>query len=451
MYQRLSAVLFPVACLLLMGAIYWGYQEHLLKTTMAVKAENQYQRAFHDLSSHMDQLHQQLGNTLAVHTDSRDYHRKGLVNVWRLTSQAQNEIHQLPLTTVPVSDTEKFLSKLSSFAYKTSARDLAKEPLNDKEFATMKTLYEKSADISKDLQVMQHQVINHHLRWTDAEHVMAGKNVHPNAIADGFRSVNEKIGQYPDMNWGPSATESHQNHTFNALSGKPATMEEIQTKAAHFLGLPANTNVHVVEHGKGTGYESYSATVKAAKTGHDVIMDYSHHGGELLSFMHPRDIAAKSMSMEQAKGHSDNFLNQHGYKGLTPVSYDEAGNQGIFTYVADHNGTLIYPEKLTVKVALDNGEVIGLHATDYVVEHQKQRTLNKPKLSEKEAAKAIHPHMQSAPAHLAVIKNEDHADVLCYEYAGKMNGGYYRIYVNAETGKEEAVEPLADMKLTKSK
>ena len=90
MYQRLSAVLFPIAAVLLAGTVLWGYQEHQEKNRILVKAENQYQRAFHDLSYHVDKLHTELGNTLAVNSASTGAQRKGLVNVWRITSEAQN-------------------------------------------------------------------------------------------------------------------------------------------------------------------------------------------------------------------------------------------------------------------------------------------------------------------------------------------------------------------------
>ncbi|KHF35292.1 Sporulation protein YpeB [Paenibacillus sp. P1XP2] len=82
MYKRLSAVLFPIVTLLMIGAFVWGYQENQEKNSILIKAENQYQRAFHNLSYHMDRLHSELGNTLAVSSSSNAMHRKGLINVW---------------------------------------------------------------------------------------------------------------------------------------------------------------------------------------------------------------------------------------------------------------------------------------------------------------------------------------------------------------------------------
>ena len=73
MYRRLSAVLFPVMTLFFIGSMYWGYQEHQQKSSVTIKAENQYQRAFHDLSYHVDQLHREIGNTLAVGSASNSF------------------------------------------------------------------------------------------------------------------------------------------------------------------------------------------------------------------------------------------------------------------------------------------------------------------------------------------------------------------------------------------
>ena len=186
--------MFPIFAVLLIGALVWGYQENQEKNAILIKAENQYQRAFHDLSFHMDKLHSEIGNTLAVHSSSQGMHRKGLMNVWRLTSEAQNEINQLPLTMLPFNETEEFLSRISKFAYHASMRDLTKEPLNEKEMGNLKTLYQNSSEINKHLKEVQQKVLSDRLRWMDAETVMATQEqTNDNSIVDGFRTVNKKV------------------------------------------------------------------------------------------------------------------------------------------------------------------------------------------------------------------------------------------------------------------
>lgn len=220
MYKRLSSVMFPIFAVLLVGALVWGYQENQEKNAILIKAENQYQRAFHDLSFHMDKLHSEIGNTLAVHSTSQGMHRKGLMNVWRLTSEAQNEINQLPLTMLPFNETEEFLSRISNFAYRASMRDLTNEPLSEKEMGNLKKLYQNSSEITKNLQDVQQKVLTDRLRWMDAETAMATQEqTMDNTIVDGFRTVNKKVQEYPELDWGPSVSNIYAKRSVKKLDG----------------------------------------------------------------------------------------------------------------------------------------------------------------------------------------------------------------------------------------
>lgn len=442
MYRRLSSIMFPFVTILLIGAIYWGYQEHQEKNSILIKAENQYQRAFHDLAFHMDKLNEQLGNTLAVNSTSMGYHRKGLVNVWRLTSQAQNEISQLPLSYLPFTEAEDFLSHISNFAYKTAVRDLTKNPLSDEEFKTLQALYEKSDEISKELKRMQADVLTNNLRWMDVEVAIAANQAEgANVIVDGLRSMNEKVGAYPELNWGPSVTSMYEKRTIKMLGGEFVKPEDVKKKAAAYLNVDESA-VQVTENGQGSEYASFSAVVNANDPNRKVQMDFSQKGGQLIWLMKNREIGPKKVSFEQAKASADKLLNAFGYKDMKAVSYDMYTNSGSFTYVGVQNGVLIYPEKITVKVALDNGEALGLQANDYVYEHHK-RELPSPIMSKAEAKKAVNPNLQIKSEQLALIDNEMGEEVLCYEYTGRINGAMYRIYINALNGIEENIERMS--------
>jgi len=444
MYKRLSAVLFPVVALLLVGAAYWGYQEHQDKNAVLIKAENQYQRAFHDLSFHMEQIHKQLGNTLAVNSASSNHHRKGLANVWRMTSQAQSEVNQLPLNMVPFSKAEDFLSHVASFAYRASIRDLAKEPLSDKEFATLKTLYEKSDELRGDLQNMQTEVMANSLRWMDVEIALAAKQQSGNnVIIDGFRSIEDKVGGYPEIDWGPTVAAVFQKQSLRALSADAADPEEIRKKAAHFLGLADAAGVEVIENGAGTEYATYTAMVPT-DSGEPARLNYTKRGGDLLSFYNPREIGDKQVDIATAEQRSREFLERHGYPDMEAVSYDDYGNSGNFTFVATQDGVLLYPDRVTVQTALDDGKPVAMQATDYLYEHR-DRELPSPQLTEQEARGSLNPDFEVRQAKRALIHNERKEEVLCYEFLGRVNGSLYRIYVNAESGEEESIEEVPGM------
>lgn len=446
MYRRLSAILFPVMTLILFGSLYWGYQEHQEKNSILIKAENQYQRAFHDLSFHVDQLHHELGNTLAVNSASQNFQRKGLVNAWRLTSQAQSDINQLPLTLLPFNQAEEFLSKIANFSYKTSVRDLGKQPLSQDEFKTLKTLYTDSAEISKSLNGVQEKVIANSLRWMDVEVAIATeKSMRDNSIIDGFKTVDKKVGEYPEINWGPSVASMYQKRTIKMLGGRMSTPEDVKRQAAKFLDLDAvkAKDIRVVENGQGTEYSSFSATYKANKSDNPIEMDFTKKGAQLIWFENPRDVGKPVLSVREAQRKAGDFLARHGYASMKAVTYDEGVGSTVFTFVSSQDGVLIYPAKLTVKVAMDDGGALSIQAGDYIYEHRK-RTIPKPKLMSAEARAALNPEFVVSREQMALIDNDADKEVLCYEFVGKINGAGYKIFVNAETGIEESIEQLPE-------
>jgi spore germination protein len=157
--------------------------------------------------------------------------------------------------------------------------------------------------------------------------------------------------------------------------------------------------------------------------------------------MDPRSVGKSKLDAGQALAEARNFLRDRGYTPMEAVAYDKVGNTADITFVGKQNNILIYPEKITVKVALDNGEVIGMQAADYLFEHKK-RNLPKPKMNEAAARKMLNPDFKVSGSRLALIKNDMDEEVLCYEFIGRINGSKYRLLINADTGIEETVEAL---------
>ncbi|HZG75067.1 MAG TPA: germination protein YpeB [Paenibacillus sp.] len=442
MYQRLSAVLFPIVAVLLVGAGLWGYQEHQEKNRILVKAENQYQRAFHDLSYHMDQLHEELGNTLAVSSES-NFHRKGLINMWRLTSQAQSEVNQLPLTLMPFHETEELLANISKFSYKTAVRDLQKQPLTDAEMKVLTELYESSKEIKNDLRKVQESVINNHLQWMDVEMLLAsGAENYDNDIIDGFQLMNKRVTENGDIDWGPTMTAMNRRMSMQSVGGPPITAEDAKRKAADFLGLKDVTGMKAVENGADTDFSTYTVSVPTQNETSRQI-EFTKAGGKLVYFLTERTVAEKIVDIPGAVEAGTEFLKEHGYDGMRAVSYDEYNNVASIIFARVVNGVTVYPEKVTVKVALDDAEVTGLSAAELLL-HPTTEKIAEPAMSEADARKGLNPNFKVRDASLAIIRNDLDEEVLCYEFLGSINGGDYRIYFNADNGAEEKIERIRD-------
>jgi spore germination protein len=437
----LRILVITVLSLAVIGTSYWGYQEHREKNAILIHAENNYQRAFHDLTYQIDLLHDKIGTTLAM--NSRKSLSPGLVDVWRITSEAHTDVGQLPLSLLPFNKTEEFLSKIGDFSFRTAVRDLDKEPLTEKEYETLKQLYKQCADIQKELRQVQYLVLKNNLRWMDVELALAsGKENTDNTIIDGFKTVEKTVDGYGETNVGGTTFVSmkEKDENFKNLKGPDISKKEAIKIAKEYSGLKGDKEVKVSENGKGSDFGFYSVALED-RNGMQANLDITKKGGYPIWFIVYRDVKEQKISLNEASMKAEKFLKAHGYKQLELFESTQYDHIGVFTYVTNQDGVRIYPQSIKVKIALDNGQMIGFMAEDYLKSNT-ERKLPKPQITMEEARKEINPNVKVMEHHLAVITNDLAEEVLCHEFLGVLGEDTYRIFINAETGMEEKVERL---------
>src|SRR5690625_6789811 len=102
----------------------------------------------------MDMLHDKIGTSLAM--NSGDRLSPQFVDIWRLASNAQADVSQLPLSLLPFNKTEAFLSNIGNFTYKTAIRNLDDDPLTEKELDSLQKFYDQAAQIKDELRKAQY-------------------------------------------------------------------------------------------------------------------------------------------------------------------------------------------------------------------------------------------------------------------------------------------------------
>ncbi|MBE6183468.1 germination protein YpeB [Heyndrickxia ginsengihumi] len=436
-------VVITILTLAIVGTAVWGYQEHREKNAILINAENNYQRSFHDLAYKMDLLHDEIGNTLAM--NSRKSLSPALADVWRLTSEAHTDVGQLPLTLLPFNKTEEFLTNVGNFSYRTSVRDLDKQPLTDQEYATLKKLYSQSQNIQDELRNVQHMVLKNHLRWMDVEMALAnGKEATDNTIIDGFKTVEKTVKGYDQTNLNNVSNVSFQKRDdqYKNVKGKQISKNEAINIAKKYAGINKVKHATVSKNGKGANFDFYSVTL-LDQTGNEISTDITRKGGYPIWLINKRAIGKQKISLNKAATQAQHFLNAHQFEHMEMFESSQYDTVGVFSFVTVQNGVRIYPEAIKMKIALDNGQIIGFAADDFVKSHYK-RSLPKPSISEKEARSKVNPKLQIKESHLAIIVGDLGKEVLCYEFLGTLDNDTYRIFVNAQTGNEEKVEKLKD-------
>jgi spore germination protein len=444
----IRGIIIGVLALGVAGTAYWGYQEHQEKNAILVNAENNYQRAFHDLTYNVDLVHDKIGTTLAM--NSRHSLSPSLVEVWRLTSEAQSDVGQLPLTLLPFNKTEEFLSKIGNFSYKTAVRDLDKEPLSEEEYETLKSLYKQSGEIQNELRKVQHLVLENNLRWMDVEMALAsGKEAADNTIIDGFKTVEKTATGYEETDLGPTfANMQKKDENFNKIKGKTISKKEAISTAKKYMKFNGNAEVKVTENGKGSDYGFYSISVKNKETGQEANMDITKKAGYPIWFVNYREVKEQSISLNDAMNKAISFLQENGFKNLDLFESNQYDNVGVFNFVTTVDNVRIYPEAIKVEVALDNGNVMGFSAEEYLKSFTEERKIVKPELTSEQARAKVNPNFKVMEERQAVILNDLNKEVLCYEFLGTIGDDTYRIFINANDGTEEEVEKLKNAEET---
>lgn len=436
----LRGIMIGVLTIGVAGAAFWGYQEHKEKNAVLMNAENSYQRAFHDLSYQIDLLHDQIGTTLAM--NSQESLSPALAEVWRITSNAHSDVGQLPLTLLPFNKTEEFLANIGDFNYRTAVRNLDDDPLTDKEYKSLKKLYGDAKDIQDELRNVQHLVLENNLRWMDVEMALATNKQGDNTIIDGLKTVEEKVDGYQETTFGvTNVNMEKKDENFSNLEGKTITKKEAQKIAENYADFKGDLDVNITENGEGAGYGFYSVALKEKDSGVEANMDITKKGGYPIWSIVSREVNKQKISLNDASNKAVGFLKKHDFKDLALFESMQYDNIGVFTFVTEENGVKIYPDSIKIKVALDNGNIVGFAAEDYLKQHKK-RDIPDPVISKAEAQDKISKKVKIMQDGLAVIINDLNQEVLCYEFIGTLDDDTYRIYINAETSTEEKVEKL---------
>lgn len=437
MKKMIRSIIITILTIGLIGVGYWGYQEHQDKNALLIHAENNYQRSFHELTYHMDLLHDKIGTALAMNTGHRLSPQ--FVDIWRLTSQALQNVGQLPLTLLPFNKTEEFLSNIGDFTYKTAIRNLDDDPLTEDELKALKSFYEQAAEIKDELRKVQYATLQDNLRWMDVELALATEEEPlDNTIIDGLKTVEKKVTEFAESSDGLTFMQTSTKTEYRNVSGEWKSEEQIRDFTKELFDIPDDVNITITKSGEGANIPTYSVSYKDGK---DVYMDITQQGGHPINILVNREFEDKKISLNEGMLIAKEYLNHFNYENMEAFQSQEYDRIGVYSFMYKEDDIRVFPDTVVVQVALDNGDIIGFNAQNYLMNHHK-RNIPEPALTMEEALEYVNPNIDIQETHLAIIENEIEEEVLTYEFLGIMDDETYRIFINAENGMEEKVEKL---------
>ena len=151
-----------------------------------------------------------------------------------------------------------------------------------------------------------------------------------------------------------------------------------------------------------------------------------------------KQIDYEKIGIEEANKKAKEYLEKNGFSNMQQTYYLK--NNGVMTinYAYSQEGVLMYPDLIKVKVALDDGQILGIETTGYLNNHT-ERNISKVKISKEQARGKLNKKLNIQGEVLAVIPTEWKTEILCYEFKGKIEDTEYLVYINAENGEEEQI------------
>ena len=403
-------------------------------------SENSYNMAFFELVDYVQNVEVYLAKSLISTTP--EHGAETLTHLWREADLARSYLAQLPIESQELENTAKFLNQVSDYSYSLSRKNIYNESLTQDDLNNLTNLHNYSLELKNTLIQLSSDMNEGRIKWdelTDKGTVAFAQQV-SNISQDSFSSLEENFHEYAGLIYDGAFSEHMTNPERKGLIGNDIDEERAKQIAKEYFGedkIEEITSNGLSENGNIPSYDFY---IKLKDTDKDntASISISQKGGHIVFSNYNREVEAETISIENANEIGKNFLNEKGFKNMEATYYLK--QEGILTvnYAYHQNDVTMYADLIKVKIALDNGEILGIETTGYLNSHY-ERNIPQVKISKEEAKKTLNPKLQINSEKLAMIPTEFATEIFCWEFKGTVDGTEFLVYINVENGVEEDI------------
>ena len=425
--------IWTVATVLLVIAIaVFGFLFINQRNAYATTKENEYNMAFYEVVEYVQNLKTYLAKSMI--SKSAEHGAEMLTHVWREANLAQAYLGMLPIESQELENTEKFLNQVSEYSYSLSRKNIDGGALTDEEISKIKELYNYSNDLANTLNEMADELNNGTLTWEDLMRNTEGSEI---AEVSTFDVVEANFHEFTGLIYDGAFSEHITGSEKRGLIGEDIDEETAKEKAEEFIGKDRISNTKnngYVENGDISVYR-FEMTTNDDQT---IGISISKKGGHVVYLISNREIGEQKITEQDAVKKGKEYLASKGFANMQETYFMKQDGFITINYAYKQDNVIMYADLIKVKVALDNGEAIGLETTGYLNSHH-QRQIPTPKISIENARKNLSSNTEVTSEGLAMIPTEWKTEVFCYEFKGKIEDTEFIAYINAQTGEEEDI------------
>lgn len=399
--------------------------------------DNQYDRAYYDLTSYMDNVEALLAKSIIVsHPENTS---ETLEQIWKQADLAQENLNTLPAGQHVFAGTSKFLNQLSNLAMSANYALESSGSIPENYKSELISMHQYCMTLVTDLHDME-SLINGNSHFWDKFQAKDNAGMEENI----FVSMDSHLAQIPEIVYDGQYSDHLTSSTPKGLTGGEVTKEQAMEILRSIIEETGVTSSEIVCTDISEGMiPSYNMEI-TMDDGSKASASITRQGGMLLWYLWNRDSTAEvNISLAAAQAYGAEFLQAIGYENMIPthgetIYNSTTGNVITVNYCYEQDGVKVYPDLVKLRIDGTDGTIVGVEANGYLNCHT-ERTLNDPSVSEAQALEHISDDVTINSIYLAIIPTDYSTEVMVYEVSASYNDKSYLIYINAETGREEEI------------
>lgn len=429
--------MFSIICVLLIIVAILGFILYKKQREYRQASENSYNLAFYELVGYVQNVEAYLAKSIISSTPEKS--ADTLTNLWREANLAQSYLSRLPIESQELENTAKFLNQVSDYSYSLSRKNINDEQLNDDDFKNLKDLHSYSIELENTLNQLSADLNEGRLSWgelTNKGNVAFAQQV-DNISKESFSNLEENFHEYTGLIYDGAFSEHLTGVEKKGLTGDDIDENEAKERIEEFVGKENIKETNSLGYSENATIPVYDFSVNTNDE-KNINISISKKGGHVVAMNVNRDVDVEAITEEEANQKGKEFLNSKGFENMKETYYLK--QEGIVTvnYAYVQDDIVIYPDLIKVKIALDNGDIMGIETTGYLNNHAK-RDISNIKITKEKAKEKLNKNLEIQSEGLAIIPTNWKTEILCYEFKGKIDNRDFLVYINAENGKEEDI------------
>lgn len=420
---------------LLILTLITGYYAFRLKEKYNNVNNNNYTEAFSNLVNYVNSVENYLAK--AMISKSPEHAAQTLTQIWRDSNLAIVYLSRIPLENEGLSQTAKFLNQVSDYSYSLSRKNINNEELTNEDFENLETMHEYCVNLENTLNQLSEEIYTGQITWDSLNTNSGTKFAQAVDSISVFSNIDDNLNEYEGLIYDGAYSDHVNKQEKVGLTGNDLSEEDAKNKVREFIGDEA-TEIELNSFLHNADIPSYDFSVSLKNREEKYSVMISKKGGHIVESTLDREVNEEKITQEEANEIGKSYLADKGFENMKETYFIKQGNVVTINYAYNDNGVIVYPDLIKVRVALDNGEVLGIEATGYLNSHQ-EREYVEPKISIDEARSTLSEKIEILSENMAIIPTEWKTEITCYEFKGKVKDKEFLVYINVETGKEEDI------------